>query len=167
MIGVQHFPVWIPNSAGTFSKRLFPKELNYLSLKSEGETKINPPGWLKKVLKLILRKLQLWKAYKNNRTNNNFDKFKAAEKQAIKAVHSAKRSFEKKLSRYGSRKPFDSYVRNKTKARIGIGPLKKTCGTEVSDKEDMATLLNNTFCSVFTTENLNNYQTLIHSPPIV
>jgi len=74
---------------------------------------------------------------------------------------------KKKLSRYGSRKPFDSYVRNKTKARIGIGPLKKTCGTEVSDKEDMATLLNNTFCSVFTTENLNNYQTLIHSPPIV
>ena len=32
---------------------------------------------------------------------------------------------KKKLSRNGNRKPFDSYVRNKTKARTGIGPLKK------------------------------------------
>ena len=121
----------------------------------------NKPIWMtKNVLKLIRRKLQLWKAYKNNRTNDNFDKFKVAEKQAKKAVRSAKRSFEKKLSRNGNRKPFDSYVRNKTKARTGIGPLKKTCGTVVSDNKEMATLLNNTFCSVFTTENLNNIPNL-------
>ena len=91
----------------------------------------------------------LWKAYKKNRTNDNFNKFKAAEKQAKKAVRSAKRSLEKKLSRNWNRKPFDSYVRNKTKARTGIGPLKKICGTVVSDNKEMAKLLNNTFYSVF------------------
>ena len=53
----------------------------------------------KQVLKLIRRKLQSWKWYKTNRTEDNLTNIKSAKKKAKKAVRSAKRSFEKKLSK--------------------------------------------------------------------
>ena len=65
------------------------------------------------------------------------------------------------------RKPFDSYVRNITHSRTGIGPLRKNCGSVVTDNKEMATLLNNSFCSGFPREDLDDLPNIDTLPSIV
>ena len=43
-----------------------------------------------------------------------------------------------------------------THSRTGIGPLRKNCGSVVTDDKEMATLLNNSFCSGFPREDLDD-----------
>ncbi len=50
-------------------------------------------------------------------------------------------------------KSFYAYVQSKSKARVGIGPLKDDRGKVVDDVAEMTELLNNYFASVFTVEN--------------
>ena len=65
----------------------------------------------------------------------------------------AKRKLERRLAEGGgNNRPFYSYVRNKTKNRVGVGPLKDGAGHLVSDNKEMASMLNSYFSSVFTTE---------------
>ena len=53
-------------------------------------------------------------------------------------------------------KSFYAYVRTKSRARVGIGPLKDKNGKIVEDAEGMTQILNKYFASVFTRENLAN-----------
>ena len=55
----------------------------------------------------------------------------------------------------GNSRPFFSYVKQKTKSRPSIGPLKHV-GTTVTGNEEMATLLNQCFGEVFTREDTDN-----------
>jgi hypothetical protein len=56
-------------------------------------------------------------------------------------------------------KKFTNYIKSKTKARTGIGPLKKADGTLTTDGREMADILNGFFSSVFTKEDLTNLPT--------
>ena len=68
-------------------------------------------------------------------------------------IRNAKRKLERRLAEGGgNNRPFYSYVRNKTKNRVGVGPLKDGAGHLVSDNKEMASMLNSYFSSVFTTE---------------
>ena len=49
-------------------------------------------------------------------------------------------------------KPFFSYVKSKTKNRVGVGPLKDPDGNLVSTSKEMASMLNGYFSSVFSPE---------------
>ena len=68
-------------------------------------------------------------------------------------IRNAKRKLERRLEEGGgNNRPFYSYVRNKTKNRVGVGPLKDGAGHLVSDNKVMAGMLNGYFSSAFTTE---------------
>ena len=70
-------------------------------------------------------------------------------------MKNAKRNFERKLARDARKsntKPFYSYMKQRTSNRVSVGPLKDNNGNLVNDDFQMAEMLNEFFCSVFTRE---------------
>ena len=118
--------------------------------------KNNNHQWMTRQVKRIVRQKQRhYNLYQADRTKANFDQYKKTEKACKKSVRSAKRKFEQNIAKNGNKRPFNSYIKSKTASKVNIGPLK--VGNElVSDNLGMATLLNNTFSSVFTVEDQTN-----------
>jgi len=114
------------------------------------------PYWMtREILAEIGKKKRLWKKAKEG---GDREPYKQAEKKVKNMIRNAKRNFEKKLAREngGNSKPFYAYVKNKTKSRPAIGPLKNEKKETVADDQGMAELLNSFFSSVFTKENTTN-----------
>ena len=121
--------------------------------------KILPP--LAKILCTRLKQRH-YNLYQADRTEAHFDQCKKTEKACKKSVRSAKRKFEQNIAKNGNKRPFNSYIKSKTASKVNIGPLK--VGNElVSDNLGMASILNNTFSTVFTVEDQSNVP---HCPPL-
>ena len=115
----------------------------------------NRPPWLSQdILRAIRKKKRLWQRYKHKQDQ---EEYVAQEKLTRNLIRNAKRRFEKKLAAggRGNSRPFFAYVKQRTKSRPTIGPLKKN-GLKVSGDVEMAELLNTCFGDVFTRENVNN-----------
>ena len=107
------------------------------------------PPWMNKLVKnLTNKKRRHWKRFKKNRSDLNFENFKQSEKLCKKAVQNAKRRFERNIAKSGNKRPFNSYVKSKTKTRANVGPL-KVDDVLISDNKGMAVALNDYFLSVF------------------
>ena len=112
----------------------------------------------KAVKKLINAKQRHYNTYMSTRSELHKEQFKNTEKQCKKAVRAAKRRFEKNIAKNGNKRPFNAYIKSKTKSRDNVGPLKE--GNEfISDNEHMASILNNAFTSVFSNEDVTNIPT--------
>lgn len=110
------------------------------------------PPWITPGVKRITRrKKRYWKRFTRNRTDGNFANYKECEKQCKKVVSMAKKKFEKKIADSGNKRPFNAYVKSKTKTRQNVGPLKVN-NKLVSENAEMAEALNEFFSSVFTKE---------------
>jgi hypothetical protein len=92
------------------------------------------------------------------RNNQITEEYKKVEKDVKNMIRNAKRKFEKKLAsgNDGNKRPFFAYIKQRTRSRPTIGPLKDPDGNTVSDTVSMADLLNNTFKEVFTREGADN-----------
>ena len=122
----------------------------YIPLKDR--RKSGNPQWMTRGVKnLINRKNRAWKNYAKKRTEENFAKYKQAEKDCKKGVQQAKRRFERSIADSGNKRPFSSYIKSKTKARDNVGPLKVN-GEVIGGNKEMAGVLNEFFTSVFTVE---------------
>jgi len=113
-------------------------------------------GWMNRhILREIRMKRRLWRKAK---TGGQEDKeaYKAAERKVANMIRNAKRAEERKLAKEKTKnsKPFFAYVKKRTKARDPVGPLKKDDGTNVTDPEEMAEILNEFFSSVYTREDV-------------
>ena len=123
----------------------------YVPYKSVAEMK--RPIWASKyVTKLCAKKRKKWAIYCKDRTNNNFNEYKKLEKQCKKAVQKCKKKYEKKISNSNNDKAFNAYVKSKTKSNTNVGPLKKN-GNVIADNNEMSTIFNDYFASVFTIDN--------------
>ena len=111
----------------------------------------DPPWMSRKVKRLVNRKQKFWKRFSKDRSDENFARYKTAEKECKKGVSDAKRKFERNIAKSGNKRPFNAYVKSKTKSREGVGPLKVN-GNLISDSEAMANKLNEFFTSVFGSE---------------
>ena len=89
------------------------------------------------------------------RTEVHKEQFKRTEKLCKKAVRSAKRKFETTIAKNGNKRPFNAYIKSKTKSRDNVGPL-KVGDKFITDNEQMASLLNASFSSVFSNENMSD-----------
>ena len=115
----------------------------------------NRPPWLSQaILRAIRKKKRLWQRDKYKPDQNEY---KEHEKLTKNLIRNAKRSFEKKLAAGGggNSRPFFAYVKQRTKCRPSIGPLKAN-GIKISGDVEMAELLNNCFGDVFTREDTSN-----------
>ena len=131
----------------------------------------NRPAWLtQNVLRAIRRKKRLWR---RARDGVEVEEYREEEKRVRNLIRAAKKNFEKRLAdgagKDGVKKrQFFSYVRQRTKTRPSIGPLKDKDGNIVREDQDMATLLNSFFASTFTREDLNQIPqpTVFPGPPV-
>ena len=113
------------------------------------------PPWVSKPLKRMLRrKRRKWRSYIKNRSEERFRAFKEAEKECKKAVQAAKRRFERSLAESKNKRPFNAYIKSRSKCRTNVGPLKVN-GELLSENRDMAEALNQFFASVFTKNSAN------------
>jgi hypothetical protein len=119
----------------------------------------NKPPWLsREILRQIRKKKRKWRLAKQGQ---NVEEYKEEERKLRNMIRNAKRNFERKIARgcgseQANKRRFFSYIKQKTKTRTGIGPLKDGMGRIVQDHAGMANLLNNFFSSVFTQEDTTN-----------
>ena len=111
----------------------------------------NRPPWLTRdILCAIRKKKRIWK-----RDKERYDKteYKAQETLTRNLIRNAKRRYEKKLASGGDnhKRQFFAYVKQRTKSRPSIGPLKKD-GQKITGDLEMAELLNKCFGDIFTRE---------------
>ena len=112
----------------------------------------NKPIWMNRtVVKLSRQKRNRFRIYCADRSDENLRIYKKVEKQCKKAVRNAKRNFEKKLASNNNKKPFNAYLRSKTKCKSTVGPLIQNSQVISNDKE-ISEILNNYFASVFVKE---------------
>ena len=118
----------------------------------------NRPIWMtRSIMRIIRKKIRLWKVYKESKDYHEYLAYKGVEKTVQKSVRRAKQKFERNLAKHVKKNPkaFYSYLRSKTSNKETIGPLKE--GKEyIANDERMANLLNDFFSSVFTTEDTDN-----------
>ena len=115
----------------------------------------NKPAWMtQEILRAIRKKKRIWKMVKFKADREEYTQHK---KKTRNLIRNAKRRFEKRLAADsgGNRRPFYSYVKQKTKSRPSIGPLKQG-GVSVTGNKEMATLLNKCFGESFTREDSSN-----------
>ena len=115
----------------------------------------NTPKWLtREIVKLVRRKKRAWKLTQTHGTTENFNKYKSLEKEVTFRLRNAKRSMEKRLANSGNNnaRTFANYLKSKTKSRTGVGPLKDTDGSLITDDKKISEKLNKFFASVFTIE---------------
>ena len=110
------------------------------------------------VKKLVRRKQRHYNIYIQTGAPEDFDRYKATEKECKKAMRRAKKLFKSSIARNGNKRPFNSYIKSKTKSRVSVGPL-KSGGELVTENTQMATILNNQFGAVF------SYEDAAHVPP--
>ena len=111
----------------------------------------NRPVWMsQEILRAIRKKKRLWKQDKHKADKREYIE---QEKKTRNLIRNAKRRFEKRLAsgNGGNNRPFFSYVKQKTKCRPSIGPLKHG-GVTVTGNKEMAELLNTCFGEAFTKE---------------
>jgi hypothetical protein len=124
----------------------------------------NRPKWMStEIMRAIRKKKRLWKVVKDGQIT---EEYKRVEKSVKNMIRKAKRKFERKLAAGGeaNRRPFFAYVKQKTKTRLAVGPLKDQSGNTVADDVGMANLLNGTFKAVFTRENAGEVPELEELP---
>ena len=115
----------------------------------------NRPLWMKRnVIRIIRKKKKLWNRYRETKEFSDYIKFRECQKIAVKEIKKAKKKFESKLAKESktNQKLFFSYVNSKRKSRDTVGPLSNDNSDVIQDDKEMADLLNEYFCTVFTAE---------------
>ena len=114
------------------------------------------PAWLsREILRAVRRKKRLWKRAK---LGYQVEEYREEEKRVKRLIKNAKRGLEKRLADGAGKdgvqkRKFYSYIKQRTKSRPTIGPLKDG-GQVVREDKDMARVLNNYFSSVFAREDM-------------
>jgi len=114
------------------------------------------PSWMSgEIMAAIRKKKRLWRQV---RASGITDEYREEDRRVKRLIRNAKRKFEKKLADNGNggNRQFFAYIRRKTKSKPTIGPLKDKDKRVVTDDEEMATMLNEFFSSVFTQEDSTN-----------
>ena len=140
-----------------FKKQLLDCRAEYVPIRKPRKGKYAP--WMKNgIRKGIKKREKLWKQYMQNPTYDRKIAYTKKRNEVCAAMRKAKLDFECKLAENIKEDPksFYAYVRTKSRARVGIGPLKDKNGKIVEDAEGMTQILNKYFASVFTRENLDN-----------
>lgn len=104
--------------------------------------------------KYVKRKHKTWNRYIHTLDAYDYAAYLKARNECTENTRKAKRKYEKSIADDIKTNPkgFWSYVREKTKCKLGIADLKDTNGDLVQDSELKADLLNDFFASVFVQE---------------
>ncbi len=119
----------------------------------------NRPLWMKQnVMRILCKKRRQWKWYCSTKDYAAYQAYQKTSNLVSKAVRKAKRDLEKKLAKHAKSNPkaFYQYMNSSTKTRSKVGPLKDNKNQLHTNDTEIVDILNTTFSSVFTAENLSN-----------
>jgi len=121
------------------------------------------PKWIKKSIKRKINKRNyLWNKFRTYATYENESNYKKSRNQVTASIRKARKQFELQIVEKIKEDPkaFYSYVRNRSKTKVKIGPLKDVDGNIVSDNKGMSAILSEYFSTVFTREDVSNMPTI-------
>ena len=125
-------------------------------------TKNKPKWWNKEIKNSLSLKKRAYNKYIS--THNEADKleFDRIRRETKRLIKRSKKNLEEYIAEASKSNPkeFYSYVNNKKALTCSIGPLAKEHGNHTNDENEMATILNNFFASVFTEEDCLSAQPL-------
>ena len=126
--------------------------------KKNVRSKAKPRWFTNRVIKKIKKKYKAYKLYDETNLWKDYLDYIEARDISEGARKQAQRDFEKNIAINCKKEPkrFWKYVREKTKGKSGISPLKRENGDMAVSDEDKAETLNNFFGSVFTKEDESN-----------
>ena len=126
--------------------------------KKNTRIKARPRWFTNRVIKKIKKKYNAYKKYDETNLWKDYLDYIEARDISETARKQAQRDYERNIAINCKKEPkrFWKYIRDKTKGKSGISPLKKKNGTMAVSDKDKAETLNNFFGSVFTKEDLNN-----------
>jgi hypothetical protein len=120
--------------------------------------KTNRPAWLtKQIIKAINRRDKAHKILRKNNNQINLDRFNKAKRQIKVIIRRERKNQELKLSQESkiNAKKFFSYVGTRKPIKATITEIKNKYGQLVASDEEKATVLNDYFSSVFSSEKNN------------
>ena len=129
----------------------------FVALKKQGK-RSRKKYLSKEAIRKVVFKQTMWRVYRRIRKDEDYANYKEARNLATTEIRKYKRTFKKKLAgnKKNYSKSFYAYVRSKQKVRDKVGPLENNTGNIISDRFQMAEVLNEHFSSVFTTEDINS-----------
>ena len=113
----------------------------------------NEPRWMDSELrKLIKRKKEAWKVWKEKKTETSRLEYKSREAETKKQIRSKKNNLEKNIVKCSKTNPkaYYQFINRARTTRSKIGPLINDKNEVVVDPKQQAALLNSYFASVFT-----------------
>lgn len=128
--------------------------------------KSTDPIWLKpKIIKAIRKRKSKWNKLQHFPTYEREAKYRKYRNIVTAMIRKSKHNHELNIANKikSDSKSFYAYVRNRSKARIKVGPLKNQDGELISDSAGMASLLNKYFASVFNKDQVMMNQLCVSS----
>ena len=113
----------------------------------------NDPQWMdSEIKKLIKKKREAWKKWKQRGTENLREEYKNCEKEVKNKILKKKNKVERDIVKYRTSNPkmFYRFINNARTTRSKVGPLKNDKGEIVIDPKEQAEMLNSYLASVFT-----------------
>ena len=117
------------------------------------------PMWMDNAAhKAQKRKHTKYDIYKKVKTESSRNDYKEALNYYTKEARRSKEKFERKLSENinNDSKSFFAYIRTKSRTKAKLAPLVNKLGELSLDDRSNANILNNSFSSVFTKENIES-----------
>ena len=123
-------------------------------------TRAKPKWWNNEIKDILSLKKRAFTKYKE--TQNQADKLEldGIRRETKRLIKRSKKNLEEYIADASKSNPkeFYQYIKNKRTLNCSIGPLAKDCGNHTNDENEMATILNNFFVSVFTDEDCRSVQ---------
>ena len=123
-------------------------------MRDVGGRKERPP-WMNDDIKgLIRQKANLWKRYEMSGKRGCLDEYRECAKAVRKGVKVAIKEYELVIIDKAKKNPklLYAYINNRQQAKESIRALRSESGENVTDRKEIATILNRQFKSVFTVD---------------
>ena len=122
-----------------------------------------PKWWNNEISKSLSLKKRAFKKYVSTHSQDDKLELDRIRRETKKLIKASKKNLEEYIAEASKSNPkeFYSYVNKKKTLACGIGPLIKE-NKLTNDENEMASILNNFFASVFTNEDCTSYQPLEH-----
>ena len=139
----------------SFKDRLLASCSTNIPCKSAVKQKSKKSNWMTKAtLKLIRKREEAWRKYKNVCSTHNYAEYKSIRNKVTTAIRSDKEKFQLRLVKSFKANPkrFYGYVRSKQTVKTTLSSLLKDDGSTTKSDSESAELLCRQFQEVFTRE---------------
>ena len=136
-----------------FKCKYLAAQQKHVPVSSGGARSNNSSPWFNSDIKASLKERnRLYTQKKCNPTPENVRFYNDSRRRVKRLIRTAKRNFEISIATEAKHnsKIFYKYINSRKQLKSGIGPLRTANGNIITNNNDMATLLNNFFSSVFT-----------------